>query len=106
MAPGKTQSGEAAQKHAYKVLSGLFDKYQQTRNEGSLTIEIIPPGVDPLEGQLVLEDEVERSIGIPKKALVAAFLYARRIFSERARDSFEDEVSILFMLHLAIYANF
>jgi hypothetical protein len=92
MTLAKVPPDEAVQQHAYATLTTTFNKYQGTQTQGTLSIEILPPGIDPLEGHCILEDEAERSVGIPKKVLVAAFLQARCIFLARAQDDFSNKV--------------
>jgi len=48
------------------------------------SIEMLPSGIDPPDGvHVVVEDH---SVGVPKKTLVAAFLYARQTLMSRLND--------------------
>ncbi|KIW05401.1 uncharacterized protein PV09_03914 [Verruconis gallopava] len=101
-----TPPSEEAQRQAYVALSQVFVKYQPPeRGQGEphppLTIEILPKGIDPPQGLFILEDEEERSVGIPKKVLVAAFLHARRKFMATTgseRESEEMRISTMVIL--------
>ncbi|KAK8218666.1 hypothetical protein IWZ01DRAFT_538255 [Phyllosticta capitalensis] len=77
MAP-KTLSmpSEAMQLRAYNALVDVFNKYDSR----TIQIEILPPAISPPEGSLLLEDEEEGSVGIPKAVLLSAFLAARKVF--------------------------
>lgn len=87
---GKPLPDEGVQAKIYAAISHIFSKYSSL--EKRLVIEILPPGINPPEGETLLEDEIEASVGIPKKFLVVAFLKARSIFTSRGSKSFGDEV--------------
>lgn len=62
------------QQHMYESLSRYFDEHE---NE-VIEIEILPPAIQPADGEILMQDG--SSLGIPKKALILAFLAARRTF--------------------------
>ncbi|KAK7522264.1 uncharacterized protein IWZ02DRAFT_371896 [Phyllosticta citriasiana] len=66
------------QLRAYEALVNVFHKYEFR----TIQIEILPPAISPPEGSLLLEDEEEGSVGIPKAILLNAFLAARKVFFE------------------------
>lgn len=85
------------QQRAYGALSSVFAKYEPQEPERDethppITIEILPKGIEPSAGQYILEDETERSVGVPKKVLVAAFLFARDLFISTPKSEHEGKV--------------
>jgi Protein prenyltransferase alpha subunit repeat len=72
--------------------------------ESVLEIEILPSGIRPPGGQLILQEG--RNVGIPKKVLLAAFLYAVQLFAayglDRRESTTKDEladVTSIILLH-------
>jgi hypothetical protein len=68
---------------AYDALSKVFDDHK----DDILEIEILPSAMAPQEGQSYIQDGL--NVGIPKKALVSAFLRAREVFAGRDHTSQE-----------------
>jgi hypothetical protein len=68
------------QKDVYESLSRYFDEHENEVVE----IEILPPAIQPTEGVLMQDGT---SLGIPKKALVLAFLAARQTFFDNRSNS-------------------
>lgn len=66
-------STEEQQQHVYGSLCRYFEEHENEVVE----IEILPPAIEPPAGILLQDGS---SLGIPKKALVAAFLAARQAF--------------------------
>ncbi|KAF3032305.1 hypothetical protein E8E12_004030 [Didymella heteroderae] len=62
------------QQHIYESLCRYFDEHE---NE-VIEIEILPPAIEPTDGEALMQDG--SSLGIPKKALVLAFMAARQTF--------------------------
>lgn len=79
-----------AQEQAYNALNCIFDKHE---NE-VLEIEILPKAFTPVDGSLLLVDDL--CIGIPKAVLIHAFLYARAIFSRRHEQEIDHDAHAAF----------
>jgi hypothetical protein len=62
------------QQHMYESLCRYFDEHE---NE-VIEIEILPPAIETTEGEALMQDG--SSLGVPKEALVLAFLAARKTF--------------------------
>jgi hypothetical protein len=82
---GRLVPDEALQRKAFDVLADVFTRYEpqepgHDEPHPTIEIEILESNVVIPEGQVVLEDEAERAIGVLKKVLVAAFLHARQLF--------------------------
>jgi hypothetical protein len=71
------------QQHIYESLSRYFDEHE---NE-VIEIEVLPPAIEPTNGVLMQDGS---SLGIPKKALISAFLVARQVFFENKSNSQTD----------------
>merc|ERR1711939_435110 len=56
----------------------------------SISIEILDSDSQVPPGQLILEDESERAVGVPKPVLIAAFLHARQLFKSTPISERED----------------
>lgn len=69
--------------HVYESLSRYFEEHENEVVE----IEVLPPAIEPLDGILMQDGS---SLGIPKKALVSAFLVARQVFFKNKSNSQTD----------------
>lgn len=72
------------QQHVYESLCRYFDEHE---NE-VIEIEILPPAIEPTDGESLMQDG--SSLGIPKKVLVLAFLAARQTFFDNRDNSRTD----------------
>jgi hypothetical protein len=96
---------EALQKKAFDTLAAIFEKYepQEPGQNGAhppLAMEILPSSDLLSPGQLILEDEEERAIGVQKKVLVAAFLHAKHLFVSTAPSEYESKVGLVQSTHI------
>jgi hypothetical protein len=71
------------QQRVYESLCRYFDEHE---NE-VIEVEILPPAIEPTDGVLMQDGS---SLGIPKKALVLAFLAARQVFFDNKDSSRTD----------------
>ncbi|KAF2709375.1 protein prenylyltransferase [Pleomassaria siparia CBS 279.74] len=67
------------QEKAYNALNEFFTSHESQ----VLEIEILPPAIQPMGGELMMQDGL--NVGISKKVLVLAYLKARQLFFEGAK---------------------
>jgi hypothetical protein len=96
-APQASNDQHESQDAAYYALERMFS----ANIDKVLDIEILPSSADVPKGHIFFEDEL--GVGIPKKALVAAFVKAREIFAARSTNleyqsyevSFRDNIQFI-----------
>ncbi len=74
----QSQAGAAPYEALLRELRNMY------RPLPDFSVEMLPSGIAPPDGVHVLVEE--HSVGVPKKTLVAAFLYARQILMSRLTD--------------------
>jgi len=85
-----------ASRAAYEAIVNAF----QSKPDTALEIEILPPAIAPPEGCIIFHEGI--NVGIPKKALVAAFLAATRIFKKRSEQATLDRPEDAFEVSLLV----
>ena len=88
---GKLEFNDQAADQAYGAVSAVLSSITDSQPvvpwtlDHCLEFEVLPPSIKPSDGALLVRDG--RFVGIPKKALILAFLRAVKTFADRSQST-------------------